>query len=217
MSAVLSERFVAQVLAIRLAPPPQPLAAAGEVPELIARALRGERKAFDAIYRLHADAVYRRLSRLVGPDPEREDLVQQVFVDVFRGLPSFRGDAAFSTWLYRIVVHVAYEHLRRRRRRPASPATLEAIAELVDGALSPEAAARQRQELERALGYLGKLDPKKRIAFVLRVVEGLSLDEIGELVGAKAPAVGQRVKYAQRELDAMIARDELRRAREEAR
>ena len=179
--------------------------------ELIDRATRGDRHAFTDLYRRHVDAVHRRLSHLVGPDPEREDLLQQVFLDVFRAISSFRGDSAFSTWLYRIIVNVAYEHLRRRGRRAQGQLLAEDLDLLMAPGLSPEAAARQRQQVALALTLLGRLKPKKRIAFVLRVVEGLSLEEIAEIVGARAPAVGQRVKQAQRELVAMYEREERKR------
>lgn len=178
--------------------------------ELARRAANGDRGAFDDLYRRHVDAVYRLLTRLVGPDPEREDLVQRAFLEVFRALPRFRGDAAFSTWLYRVVANVAYEHLRSRRRRPTTPVAPEDLDLLVAPGLTPEATARQKEQITRALGLLAALKPKKRIAFVLRIVEGLSLDEIGAIVGARAAAVGQRVKHAQRELDAMLARADKR-------
>jgi RNA polymerase sigma-70 factor, ECF subfamily len=181
---------------------------------LIARILNGDRKASNLLFRRHADDVYRRLTRLVGPDSEREDLVQEVFIAAFRGLDRFRGDALFSTWLYKVVVHVAYGHLRKRKRRPIdADAVLEALP--LDPALSPEARASEREQVGRALGYLGRLHPRKRIAFVLRMVDGMSLQEIGELVDAKPAAVGQRVKHAERELLAMIERDAKRRRTEE--
>lgn len=173
--------------------------------ELVRRAVAGERRAFDDLYRQHVVAAHRLLTRLVGPVAERDDLIQQVFLEAFRSLASFRGEAAFATWLHRIVVNVAYRHLRRHRVR---------FDELSDDlpalGASPEHLARQQQELGRALGYLSALKPKKRIAYVLRVVEGMSLDEIGTLVGANAPAIGQRVKHAQRELTAMVERDRRR-------
>lgn len=177
--------------------------------ELVARAASGDRRAFDQLYRRHVDLAFRRMSRLIGPDPEREDLVQQVFIDAFRSLASFRSESRFSTWLYRILVHAAYDHLRRRKRRGV-PVSADELLQVMALDLSPEAAAHQRREVARVLGLLERLKPKKRIAFVLRVVEGLSLDEIGTMVGAEAAAVGQRVKYAQRELTEMIARDERR-------
>jgi RNA polymerase sigma-70 factor (ECF subfamily) len=171
----------------------------------LVRAIRdGDRGAFDELYRRHVDAVHRRLTRLVGPDPERDDLVQHVFLAVFRSLPRFRGDAAFTTFLHRVVVNVACDHLRRRRRAPLAIPP-ETLALLPSGA-SPESDARQRQGLERAMALLARIKPKKRVAFVLRVVEGLSLEEIGSLVGASPAAVGQRVRHAQRELLAMVER-----------
>jgi RNA polymerase sigma-70 factor (ECF subfamily) len=175
---------------------------------LVERIRRGDRRAFDLLYRRHADDVYRRMTRLVGPHPEREDLVQEVFVAAFRGLDRFRGDARLTTWLYRVAVNVAYAHLRRRRAYDLDAAV--DLELMISGDASPETSAMQRQELIRALRFLDRLKPKKRIAFVLRIVEGLSLDEIGALVGARPAAVGQRVRHAKRELDAMIARDDRR-------
>ena len=179
--------------------------------ELVRRVVAGNRRAFDDLYRAHVGSAHRLLTRLVGPVPERDDLIQQVFLEAYRALPRFRGEAAFTTWLHRIVVNLAYRHLRRSRRVRWE----EVPAELAATEASPELAARRRQELTVALGYLAALKPKKRIAYVLRVVEGMSLDEIGTLVGANAPAVGQRVKHAQRELAVMVDRDRRHRAAQE--
>ncbi len=189
-----------------LLPLVQRRAATEPADDTVKRAIDGDRRAFDDLYRAHVASVHRLLTRLIGPVPERDDLLQQVFLEAFRSLPGFRGDAAFATWLHRIVVNVAYRHLRRHR----GVRWEEVPDELVSPTASPELVAYRQQELQRALGYLSALKPKKRIAYVLRVVEGLSLDEIGVLVGANAPAVGQRVKHAQRELAAMIERDRLR-------
>ncbi len=176
---------------------------------LVAKASSGDRRAFDQLYRRHIDVAFRRMSRLIGPDPEREDLVQQVFIDAFSALSSFRSESSFSTWLYRILVHAAYDHLRRRKRR-GLPVSADELLHVMALDLSPEAAAHQKREVVRVLALLERLKPPKRIAFVLRVVEGLSLDEIGAMVGAEAAAVGMRVRHAQRELTEMIARDERR-------
>ena len=174
--------------------------------ELVRRAVAGDRRAFDDLYRANIVGAYRLLTRIVGPIAERDDLIQLVFLEAFRSLHGFRGESAFATWLHRIVVNIAYRHLSKQRR-----VRFEELPEgLPATGASPEVAARQQQELGRALGYLSALKPKKRIAYVLRVVEGMSLDEIGALVGANAPAIGQRVKHAQRELTAMVERDRLR-------
>ncbi|ACY12996.1 RNA polymerase sigma factor [Haliangium ochraceum] len=177
--------------------------------ELIRRSLAGEDAAFTALYRRHVDRVFGRLTRLIGPVPEREDLVQQIFVDVFRALPSFRGDAAFSTLLYRITARAAYDHLSRRRRsRTASelPGGVDEYDELLADGLAPELRLQARSEIARAFALLAQLKPKKRIAFVLVVIEGMSIAEAAALVGASEPALKQQVRAARRELEALEAR-----------
>jgi RNA polymerase sigma-70 factor (ECF subfamily) len=178
----------------------------GSDEELVTRAVRGDRQAFDDLYRRHVDLVWGRLGRLIGPDPEREDLVQQIFLEVFRSLPRFRGDASFRTFLYRVMLNLACDHLKRRGKR-AHVIQIDDLDELVDGTGSPEARAAERQRLARTLKVLDRIKPKKRVAFLLRIVEGLSLEEIGEMVDAKPAAVAQRVRHAHLELCALLGED----------
>jgi RNA polymerase sigma-70 factor (ECF subfamily) len=172
----------------------------------VARHLRGEPDAFQEIYRAHVDAVYRRLTRILGPIAEREDLAQDVFVTLHRALPTFRGDAALGTWIQRIAINAAYDHLRRSARRPATPVDDRLLDELVSPAVGPEARVQAREELARVFACLAKIKPKKRIALLLRVVDGLSFEAIGELVDATPDAVAKRVQHGQRELDELLAR-----------
>src|SRR6201999_140825 len=88
---------------------------------LIARHRAGDREAFATMYRTPAAAVYRRLSRILGPVPERDDLTQDVFLALHRALPPFRGEARLTTLIHRIAINKACEHLRRNARRPATP------------------------------------------------------------------------------------------------
>ena len=176
-----------------------------ETTELLRRAGQGDRRAFEQIFDRHADDVFRWLTRLVGPVPEREDLVQEVFLAVHRGLGGFRGDARFSTWLHRVVANIACSHLRRRRRRPPPRYQVDELPLAADVA-TPEEQARQREQIRQVLQLLERIKPKKRVAFILRVVEGLSLGQIAHIVGARPPAVGQRVKHARRELQQMLRR-----------
>src|SRR5258705_530391 len=74
---------------------------------LVDRIRAGDRTAYTALYQRYADRVFARLTRLIGPGPDREDLLQQVFLELHRSLPGFRGDASLSTFLYRITVNVA--------------------------------------------------------------------------------------------------------------
>jgi RNA polymerase sigma-70 factor (ECF subfamily) len=179
--------------------------------ELVARARRNEPGAMQALYQLHAAAVYRRLTHLLGADPEREDLMQEVFVDLFRQLDRYRGGASLRTYLLRIVSHKACDHLRQRRRRGSAevprfpPGDEVDDNQLCSGAPSPEDRLVHAQELALVDEALEKLTPKKRIAFVLRVVDNLSLKEIAEQVGATVFTVAQRLRHADRELHRHLA------------
>jgi RNA polymerase sigma-70 factor (ECF subfamily) len=175
---------------------------------LVSRARGGDRRAYDELYRRNVDVVWHRLTRLVGPDPEREDLTQQVFLEVFRGLERFRGQARFRTFLCRVAVNKAIDHLERRRRRPR-PLAPEDFDLAIEASASPEERASQRQQMAVVFGLLDRIKAKKRVAFVLRVIEGLSLEEVSELVQATVPTVAQRVRHAHDELQAMLARREV--------
>jgi len=181
---------------------PRAGAEAAEDARLIAGVLRDDRRMFAELYRRHVDSVYARLTRVVGPVLERDDLVQHIFLDVHRALPRFRGEARFSTFLHRIVLNVACEHLERRRRQRARTLPLEPqhLDEVIAPDASPEARVRARQELSEVFRRLEALSPKRRVAFVLVAVEGLPLEEAAALAGCSPDAVKQRVLEARREL-----------------
>jgi RNA polymerase sigma-70 factor (ECF subfamily) len=178
--------------------------------ELVARHLEGDPDAFAALYRAHGQAVYRRLTRILGPISDRDDVLQEVFLAVHRALPRFRGDAKVSTLIHRIAINQACEHLRRQGRRPVALAGDRVLDELPVAATSPEHRLAAREELEHVLSCLNRIKPKKRVAYLLRVVDGLSFEQIGELVEASAETVAKRVQHGQRELEALLARAERR-------
>ena len=166
----------------------------------------GDPDAFGELYRRHAAAVYRRLTRILGPIAEREDLTQDVFLALHRALPRFRGDAALATLVQRIAINVAFEHLRRAGRRPAAPVDTRFFDELIAPDASPEARAATREDLARVFACLARIKPRKRIAVLLRVVDGMSFTEIAQLVDATPEAVAKRVQHGLRELDDLLRR-----------
>jgi len=190
----------------RPSPDASPPSAAAPAHDLArAAAAATSRDAFAAIYDDFADAVYARLTRLLGPTADRDDALQQVFLQLHRALGSYRGEASLSTFVYRVTVNVAYDALRARQRRPepVEPAEVDAM---LAGGPSPAHGAEQREQLAQLLDHLAWLTPDKRIALVLVAVEGLSLREAAELVGATPDAVKQRVLAARKELLARMAR-----------
>src|SRR5512137_1517040 len=125
--------------------------------EIIARVRAGETGAFADLVRRHQDRVYGMALRATGKPEDAEDLAQEVFLSVFRGLEGFKGDAQFTTWLYRIAWNRCADWLRRHRKPGRRTVQLEEAEELADGAPDPAAETIGRDErlrLRRALDGL---------------------------------------------------------------
>ncbi|MCL2451062.1 MAG: sigma-70 family RNA polymerase sigma factor [Polyangiaceae bacterium] len=171
---------------------------------LVARAASGDAIAFRKVYERHRADVARLAYRMLGPRADLDDVIQEVFVQVFKSLREFRGQARFSTWLHRVTVNVVLMHRRSARSRPvfSDPPSGETLQS--DG-VSPDEDAERRERV-RAFGrLLARLADKKRIVFVLHELEGLPPTEIARIVGAPVLTVRTRLFYARRELEAMLA------------
>ena len=170
---------------------------------------------FDRMYAENADRMYRFAQRLCGEAEDARDLVQETFLNAYRGLPDFRGEAQLSTWLYRIASRVCLAMRRRRKGEPERELSLEEFIPTSDGelrlqipadGLSPEQALENKQ-LRRALRQaIQKLPAKYRIVLVLRDMEELSAKEVGAVVGLNERAVKSRLHrarlFVRRELSA---------------
>ncbi|MDX2089379.1 MAG: RNA polymerase sigma factor [Kofleriaceae bacterium] len=161
---------------------------------------RGDRGALDEVFRAHAAAIERLLSRVVGPRADVEDLLQETFAAAIEAFPRFRGEASVKTWLHRIALNVAHKHLRHPRHRRDVP--LEDVHE----AEAPMVAA-QWGLAARLYVHLDTLDARKRIAFVLHVVGELPIAEIAALTGASKAATKSRIFWARRALLKRLERD----------
>jgi RNA polymerase sigma-70 factor (ECF subfamily) len=164
--------------------------------ELVARCCHGDGQAWRTLYDRHFSSVYRFVSALGVPIDEREDAVQEVFVSVYRSLPGFRGEAQLSTWIYRIAARHALRLSRRRRVRDVLGVLL---ARDVRPDPQPDPIERS-SDLALLDSLLARLAPKKRTALVLFEIEGLSVDEIAQVVGCPVNTVWSRLHHARREL-----------------
>jgi len=159
--------------------------------ELIRRAQRGDRTAFDALVRLYDHEVLRLALKLVGSPEEAQDLYQEAFLKVYRSLALFRFDSRFSTWLYRVVMNVCLDHLRRQKGRsevqaPSNPESdTEYFQTVADERpeLNPERSLKGREIAGRIQSALAHLNPRERMVFELRHYQGMKLRAIGELCG----------------------------------
>jgi RNA polymerase sigma-70 factor, ECF subfamily len=175
-----------------------------EPEELVLRCQAGNREAFNELFCRHRADVARLVQRLLGGGhSDVDDTVQEVFLQVHRSLKDFRFGSRFSTWLYRVTVNVV---LMQRRAARSRPKLVEAPDGLVpeDGTLSPEEHTARRRRVAAFYRLLDRLSDKKRVAYVLHELEGLSPSEIAQTVGAPVLTVRTRLFYARRELALML-------------
>ena len=174
---------------------------------LAARAAAGDEPAFEDLVIRYQARIYRLARRLTSDDGDAQDALQDTFLQVYRGLSSFRGDARFSTWLYRIATNAALMQRRVRQRRPAE--SLEAYLPRFDAAgehaATPaalqapcrvEEVLDRRRLAEKARAGIERLPDLYREAFVLRDLEELPTSEVAEVLGLEPAAVRQRVHRA---------------------
>lgn len=179
------------------------IAAVVEPEELVSRCQAGSRDAFNELFSRHRRDVARLVQRLLGGHGDVEDTVQEVFLQVHRSLKDFRFGSRFSTWLYRVTVNVV---LMQRRAARSRPKLVEAPEGLIpeDASLSPEEQTARRRRVTAFYRLLDRLSEKKRVAYVLHELEGMSPSEIAQTVGAPVLTVRTRLFYARRELAEML-------------
>jgi len=162
---------------------------------------RGDRRAIERVLRANLPRITRLVHRLVRDHAEAEDLVQSTLAGAVASFPRFRGDAPVASWLARIATHQVHELWRRQARRPATPHAPEHFAEVAhDDAIDLDAQVHARKQLARLDHHLAQLAPKKRLAFVLHVVEGRPVAEVAQLMDATETGTRSRVMWARRVL-----------------
>jgi RNA polymerase sigma-70 factor (ECF subfamily) len=180
-----------------------PKAAAG-ADDLLERCKAGEAAAFKELYRRHQRQVASQLAFLV-PRADLEDTVQEVFIEVFRSLKKFEGRSAFTTWLYRLTVHVAMKARRRQVRSRLD--VVEELPETVDPSAGPSEVTLSAERRARVEELLEKLSPKKRTVLVLHDLRGMEASRIAEVLDTNILTVRTRLFYARRELEQLAAAD----------
>ena len=179
------------------------------VDELARRAGGGDEDAFAELVRLHEKKVYNLALRICGNQEDAADAAQEAFLSAWRGLPNFRGEAGFSTWLYRLTSNAAIDCLRRsRRRREEASLDDEGLGlSAVDRAPSPQARA-EGAELRRAvLEGLGQLSEDHRQALALRELQELSYEEIAGALGVDIGTVKSRISRARSALRKILLKN----------
>ncbi len=168
--------------------------------QLVERVQRGDKGAFDLLVSKYQRKIFRLLSRLIRDHGEIEDVAQEAFIKAYRALPNFRGDSAFYTWLYRIAINTAKNHLVSQGRR--APTTTEVDieeAETFDDGdhlrdlNTPESMLVTKQVGEAVNRAIDELPEDLRTAIVLREIEGLSYEEIADSMSCPIGTVRSRI------------------------
>ena len=177
--------------------------------QLVQRAQRGDLRAFDLLVLKYQGRIGALVSRYIADAGEVEDVTQEAFIKAYRALSKFRGDSAFYTWLYRIAANAAKNHLVAKGRRPGADATIEDAEAFDDGGLvsetsSPEAMAMGDELAAVVEQSLQALPEELRAALTLRELEGLSYDDIAEVLGCPVGTVRSRIFRAREAIDGQV-------------
>lgn len=166
---------------------------------LIERCLANQAGAFEELYHRFAPRVFTLACRMSGSRSSGEDLLQEIFLLIYRKLGSFKGEAALGTWVYRLATNCCLDYLRSRQHK------LEMASDELDDSLPPRAAAGRltadRLDLERAIA---QLPPGYRAAFLLHDVEGFDHAEVGRLLGIAEGTSKSQVHKARMKMRALL-------------
>jgi RNA polymerase sigma-70 factor (ECF subfamily) len=172
--------------------------------ELIEECQRGDTEAFRAIFERHRDKVYSVALRYCGDATLAHDITQDTFVKLFSAIGSFRGASKFDSWLYRLVVNSCFDHKRRSRRLlPLVGEMLGLLRNRDESALDSVMRLERNTEVQSAVAGL---PAEQRMVIVLRYTQGLSYDEIAEILSCSAGTVASRLSRGHKTLERRLAR-----------
>ena len=183
--------------------PPGPLTADKDLP-LVEKVKEGDHAAFTTLVRRYEGKVYQLALRLTGNDMDANDVIQDVFLSVFRKIHTFRGHAAFSSWLYRITANAAFARLNQRKRHAA--VSLEDVLPAIENSSTPDIGTEWSQKPDLALfnketrealeAAIQSLPDDFKTVVVLRDIQNLSNQEVAEVLNLSIPAVKSRLHRA---------------------
>ena len=176
---------------------------------LVDRAKQGDREAFATLVRRHQDRAFNLAYQMVRNREDALDISQEAFARAYTSLPTFKGEASFSTWLHRIVVNLAIDGLRRKRvagtasydDTRAVPGEPEAEPSTRD---DPATALESKQVRALLARGIAQLPPAQQAVLVLREIEGMTYEEISQAVGCSLGTVMSRLFYARRRLQQVL-------------
>lgn len=169
--------------------------------ELVHSAQKGDTSAFGQLVEAHQSKIYSLCYRMTGNAEDAADLTQEVFLSAWRSLSRFQEQSSFGTWVYRMATNASIDFLRREKRRQVLSMTMEEDSEerqaqVPDERYSPHRLLEQKEARQAVVDALAALSPEHRQVLVLREMEGLSYQEIGQLLDLEEGTVKSRIARA---------------------
>ena len=166
--------------------------------ELVRAAAGGDTEAFARLVRTYENKIYSLAFRMCGSADDASDIAQEAFLAAWRGLPSFRGDSGFATWLYRLTSNVAIDYLRRQKKQRGDMSLddEELGLDAVDTGPGPQDAAERTEVRSVVAAGLQELREGHRQVLVLREIQGLSYEEIADVLEVEMGTVKSRISRA---------------------
>jgi len=180
-----------------------------EMSPVLQRCLRNDRNAQRVLFNSYKHKVNDLVHKSLGPRFDTDDVIQQVFIELFKSLPHFKGDSSLDTWVYRICCKVCITQLRKkyRKRQPQIVFDSEqADAENASDPSGPESDLEQKELASHVYQALDKLDAEKRMTVVMYEMEGRSLDEIAFAAGVPVGTVKSRLFHGRKTLEKLLIR-----------
>lgn len=161
----------------------------------------GNLQYFDALAERHTAGIRATIYPMVLNHEDTDDLTQETLLKIVNALPRFRGQAKFTTWMYRIAIHVVFDFIRSNHRLPATCMAEEAIAQTADAAGSPSEMISVRERDRAIEEAIAALPPRLRAAITLVAIQGLSPGEAAKAAGCLKTTMYRRLHYARKTLD----------------
>lgn len=173
--------------------------------QLVQRAMQGEREAFSQLLQLYQRSIYNLALRMVGDREDACDLTQEIFLKAWRSLAFFRGEASFSTWLYRLASNICIDFLRKEKRRKSVSLVFlddeeSYVTEIPSDEPLPEEQVISREELRQLSAAMNELEVEYRQILTLRLIDNLPYEQIAEILDLELGTVKSRLWRARTKL-----------------
>jgi RNA polymerase sigma-70 factor, ECF subfamily len=177
--------------------------------ELIQRLKAGDNSAFNELVGMYAYKVLNTCYKFLLNKADAEDVAQEVFIEVYQSINSFRGDSKLSTWIYRIAVTKSLDEIKKRNRKKrlsefGKVLHIDEIADWLSGGQMPDRSLHEEDSLKEVMKALNSLPDNQRIAFTLSRIEGYGNEEIAEMMKTSVEAVESLIYRAKRKINAEL-------------